>query len=117
MESIERAKNELRSQRKHLRKLLLLHLIATVFIVLVLIFAVPQGGSGGLIVAGLMIWFLLGIWIIVRLVTLIAEYERTDAKLKILEFFPALYETYGADVPDEIIGGMSLDAYKLNGQD
>jgi hypothetical protein len=46
-----------------------------------------------------------------------AEYERTVAKLKLFEFFPAVYETYGADVPDDVMRRISLDAYTLNGAD
>jgi cell division protein FtsW (lipid II flippase) len=116
VESIEREKNELRSRMKHIRNLQVLHIIAGVFMLLVLILISPQG-SRGPVVAALVVCFFLAVLIIVRLIKLIAEHERTVAKLKILEFFPSTYETYGVDVPDEIIGRMSLDAYKLNGQD
>jgi hypothetical protein len=117
VESIERARNELRSRMKHIRKLQVLHIIGAVFFILVLIFASPHGGRGGPVVAGLMVCLFLVIWIIARLVNLIAEYERTVTKLKMFEFFPATYESYGSDVPDEIEEPMSLDAYKLNGRD
>jgi hypothetical protein len=117
VESIEREKDVLRSRMKHIRRLQIFHIIATVFIILVLIFAVPRGGNGGPIVAGLMVCLLLGIWILARLIKQLAEYERTVAKLKLFEFFPAVYETYGADVPDDVMRRISLDAYTLNGAD
>jgi hypothetical protein len=115
VKSIETEKDVLRSRMKHLRRLQVLHIIATVFIFLVLTLAFPQGGSGGPIVAGLVVCFLLAIWIIARLIKLIGGYERTVAKLRLFEFFPAIYETYGADVPDDVMRRISLDAYTLNG--
>jgi hypothetical protein len=115
VKSIETEKDELRSRMIHLRRLQVLHIIATVFIILVFIFTSPHGGSGWPIVAGLVVCFLLVIWIIARLIKLMAEYARTVAKLGLFEFFPSIYETYGADVPDEITRRASLDAYTLNG--
>jgi hypothetical protein len=116
VDKVERGKKELRSRMKHIRKLQLLYIVATAFIIFVLILIVHQG-SGALIVAGLMVCLPLAAWIIARLINLMAEYERTVAKLKLFEFFPAIYETYGADVPDEVMRRTSLDAYTLNGAD
>ncbi len=116
VDNTEMQKKELRSRIRYIRRLEFLHVIAAVFIIFVLLF-ILSATNAVLAVAGLIICLFSGTWIIARLINLMAEYDKTVAKLKIVEFFPAMSKMSGADIPDEIIKRMSLDAYKVKAAD
>ena len=116
MHSIETKKRELRSRTKRIKKLQILHVIATAFILFVFVFMLSRANSV-LTAAGFLVCLPLLIWVIVRLIHLKAEYDKTLAKLKIVELFPSISQISEKDIPEEIIRRMLLDQYKLKGGD